>query len=274
MQQLIPSLLSQHGIFLCAPISLSHCRITRGYLLERAGITTGTAWMFAVPYYTTECDNPARNISAYAVSGDYHRFFAGLFDEILPVLRKRFPTNTFVGFTDHSPLAEAEAAVNAGLGFWGCNHLFLTDRYSSYVFLGEIITDAMVETPVHEPKICNACGACQKACPVQLSVERCLSALTQKKGELSKAEQELLLQQGCAWGCDICQENCPVTQRAKTQGSIYTTIPYFQNTALPHLTAKEIAAMSDDDFTERAYSWRGRAVILRNLDILEKGEST
>ena len=272
MKNTVQKLLAERGIGLCAPIALGDCQITRPYLLERAGISFGTAFLFAVPYYTTECDDPARNISAYAVSRDYHRFFSALFDEILPLLRKQFPSNKFAGFTDHSPIAEGDAAVRARLGFFGCNHLFLTTEYSSYVFLGEIVTDAVIEAPAGEIKVCSACGACRAACPVDLTVGECLSALTQKKGALTDTEQKAILSHGCAWGCDRCQEACPITQAAKQSGSIYTTIPFFKDTAIPHLTADAIRAMSEDAFAARAYSWRGRAVILRNLELLEKGE--
>ena len=271
MKNTISKLLAARGISLSAPISLKDCRITRPYLLERAGITDGTAFLFAVPYYTTECDDPARNISAYAVSRDYHRFFAALFEELLPLLHKQFPKHKFAGFTDHSPIAEGEAAVRAGLGFFGCNHLFLTTEFSSYVFLGEIITDACIEAPIGEIKTCPACGVCRTACPVDLTVNDCLSALTQKKGALSDAEQNAILAHGCAWGCDRCQECCPVTVQAKKSGSIYTEIPFFKQTAIPHLTAETVRAMSEEEFLSRAYSWRGREVILRNLEILEKG---
>lgn len=273
MKNTISRLLAARGISLSAPIALKDCNIKRPYLLERAGIADGTAFLFAVPYYTTECDDPARNISAYAVSRDYHRFFATLFDEILPLLRNEFPEYKFAGFTDHSPIAEGETAVRAGLGFFGCNHLFLTTEFSSYVFLGEIVTDALIEAPAGEIKVCQSCGACRAACPVDLTVAECLSALTQKKGALSETEQSAVLAHDCVWGCDRCQEACPVTKQAKKSGSIYTAIPFFKDTAIPHLSANMVRAMSDDEFASRAYSWRGREVILRNLDLLEKGEA-
>ena len=272
MLQMIRELLAARGIDAVAPLSLADCTVTRPYLLTRVGITEGTAFVFAVPYYTTKCDDPARNISAYAVSGDYHVFFARLFDEILPLLRAAFPEHRFAGFTDHSPIAEANAAVRAGLGFFGCNHLFLTERYSSYIFLGEIITDAPTDAVPHDISTCTACGACRRACPVDLACTDCLSALTQKKGDLTPAEQEAVLAHGIAWGCDRCQEACPITKKAKESGSIYTTIPYFSQTAIPHLTAALVDSMSDEEFAVRAYSWRGRAVILRNLHLLERSE--
>ena len=271
MQKTVSELLLARGIRLVAPISLRDCRILRPYLLERAGIAQGTAFLFAVPYYTTECDDPARNISAYAVSRDYHGFMRALFEELLPRLRAEFPAHRFAGFADHSPIDEVDAAARAGLGVLGCNHMLLTERYSSYIFLGEIVTDAQLACVANEPKRCALCGACKRGCPVGLG-EGCLSALTQKKGELTGDEVSALLAHGLAWGCDRCQEVCPVTLRAKASGSIYTDIDYFKVGAMPHLSADAIEKMSDAEFDGRAFSWRGRQTILRNLRILEKGE--
>jgi len=139
MQQTVEALLLNEGIGAVAPLPLSACTVTRPYLLERAGIADGTVFIFAVPYYTTSCDTAARNISSYAVSRDYHLFFRDLFSRVLPALQAQFPTHRFAGFTDHSPIAEGEAAVRAGLGSFGQNHLFLTPQHGSFVFLGEII---------------------------------------------------------------------------------------------------------------------------------------
>lgn len=269
----IKQLLAARGISLVSPILLVDCTVQKPYLLERAGITDGTAILFAVPYYTTDCDLNASNISAYAVSRDYHLFFKALFAEILPVLQAEFPQNRFAGFTDHSPIAEAEAAVRAGLGYRGCNHLFLTDAHSSFVFLGEIVTDAILTTVPHEQRHCAECGACRAACPVGLDVSRCHSALTQKKGTLTDEEIATLRAHGCAWGCDLCQLACPVTKKARTAGTLYTTIPFFLESARTPLTAKEIEEMPDEEFAERAYSWRGKPTILRNLKYLEEGEN-
>ena len=274
MRQRIEQLLLENGIAHTAPLSLSACTLTRPYLLERMGITQGTAFLFVVPYYTTHCDDPARNISAYAVSRDYHLFISELFERILPVLRTEFPAHRFAGFTDHSPIAEADAAARAGLGVLGCNHLLLTKEYSSFIFLGEIITDAMIDAPGIEPDHCPACGACLRACPVSGDIAGCRSALTQKKGVLDDEQCAILQRHGLAWGCDICQESCPFTVRARERGTLYTTIPFFTEQAIPRLDVATLTAMTDEELATRAFGWRGRATILRNLHILEKGENT
>ncbi len=100
--------------------------------------------------------------------------------------------------------------------------------------------------------------------------ELCLSALTQKKGELEENEKTALAAHALAWGCDICQEVCPHTAKAKKAGSIYTPVEFFQKDTLATLTADDLFRMTNEEFSSRAYSWRGKDTILRNLAIQEK----
>ena len=251
-------------------LPLCECAVTRPYLLEKKGIGSfGTVCMLAVPYYTKYCDDPERNVSAYAVSKDYHLFYQQLFGELIPLLENKFPQHHFAGFADHSPIDEVEAASRAGLGAIGNNRLLLTDKYSSYVFLGEIITDAVLPCRANEPLFCNGCNHCQKKCPMN-SCGVCLSALTQKKGELTEAERRIILDSKTVWGCDLCQQTCPYTADARDRGELYTPIPFFWEDPLPHLTPEALLSMSDDQFAQRAYSWRGRETILRNLCLFEE----
>ena len=255
------------GILVGTPISLADCRVLRPYLLERAGIAEGSVIMLVVPY-AVPCET--RTVSMYAVAKDYHAYFAALFDEVLPKLRADFPEYTFAGFADHSPIAEVEAACRADLGVMGANGLLLTREHSSYVFLGEIITTMQTETAPLPVLHCPDCGACRRACPVQLCKKECLSDLTQKKGALSPEQTELLRNHPLVWGCDTCQEACPYTIAAKRAGTLYTKIPYFTEDLLPAPDLDTIQDMSDEDFARRAYAWRGRTTIQRNILIKEE----
>ncbi len=275
MFEILLDFLQKKNIDLVGAVPLSACRITRPYLLERAKIQSGTVFMLAIPYYTPACEDESRCISAYAVSRDYHLFFEALYEELLPALAERFPNNHFAAFADHSPISELHAAARAGLGIIGKNGLLLTEKYGSYVFLGEIITDIEIPCEVQEVKLCEDCGACVNACPSVVSEKSvCLSALSQKKGELSEEEKKILLASGTVWGCDRCQECCPYNLRAKKAGTIYSQIPFFNEETLPSPTAKEIENMSDAEFSARAYSWRGRDTILRNLRLCKKGDTS
>ena len=266
--------LQKKNIDLVGAVPLSACRITRPYLLERTSIQSGTVFMLAIPYFTPACEDEGRCISAYAVSRDYHLFFEKLYEELLPYLIKLFPTHRFAAFADHSPISELSAAARAGLGVIGKNGLLLTEKYGSYVFLGEVITDMEIPCEAQAVKLCEDCGACVTACPSEVNEKSlCLSALSQKKGNLSAEEQKILLETNTVWGCDRCQECCPYNQRARETRTIYSPIPFFNEYTLPVPTVDEIESMSDADFSSRAYSWRGRDTILRNLRIHEKGDT-
>ena len=269
----ILSILREHGISLAAPISLKDCVITHGYKLERAGFDNTaelTAIMIAVPYLTAQ---DKKNISSYAVCRDYHDYFAQLFASIIPVLKETFPSHHFAGFADNSPISERDAAAMAGLGIIGDNGMLITEKYSSYVFLGEIITDIPTTAITSPIGHCIGCGACKKACPMD-KIGVCLSALTQKKGVLNPDEEQAILSFGSVWGCDICQEVCPYTKKAIKAGTIYTNIDYFKKELIPLLTREDIDKMSDTEFSQRAYSWRGKAVISRNLTLMENSKKS
>ena len=267
----LAEIMERERIELYAPIPLSDTKIIKPYLLERCGVPsdTGSALMLCVPYYSATPEN----ISAYACSRDYHLYFERLFDRILPELRSMYEGYSFYGFADHSPISEVGAAAAAGLGVIGDNHLFICEKYSSFVFLGEIISDMPAEgygLPIGECDVrtCHHCGACSRGCPEGLDVSSCLSALTQKKGELDEREVQRLTAHGIAWGCDKCQSVCPYTKAAAASGSIYTPIDFFYEKRMEKIDLEGLWSMSDEEFFERAFSWRGRETIARNLKIL------
>ena len=270
MMEYLSEYFLQRGIRLFAPIPLSACRVTRSYLLERAEIapTDGTAVMLAIPYFTKAAASPERNLSAYAVPRDYHLFFRDLFDDLLPRLRAEFPEDRFAGFADHSPIDERDAAARAGLGIIGQNGMLITEPYSSYVFLGELITTQNIPCQPQNIRVCEGCGICQRACPMT-EIGNCLSALTQKKGELTEQEAAAIRRYGSVWGCDICGEVCPHTRRALESGTVYSEIPFFEQETITRLTLAKLDGMSDEAFATRAFAWRGRKTIRRNLCLFD-----
>ncbi len=215
------------------------------------------------PYYLGEEYYKNSNVSRYAVSEDYHIITGKIINDIVSSLKKEFPENVFEAFVDNSPLPEVRCAVNAGLGVMGVNNLFINKDYGSWVFLGEIVTDKYFEPYKGEYSLCDGCNKCIKACPVsaltgkELIKEKCLSYLSQKKGELDEETKAKIAATGCAWGCDICQRVCPLNLNAKP-----TPIKDFFETALAVVT-------KETEIENRAFAWRGKAVIERNLEIIK-----
>ncbi len=265
---------SENKIELYAALPFSDCRVTRSYLYEREkDFVPKSVLLFLVPYYT----GTPENISAYAASGDYHLFMQSLFRELLPVLAQEFEGYRFLGFSDHSPIDERHAAAAAGLGILGDNGLLITEQYSSYVFIGEVVSELPPERLsaafAHEPRGCLHCGACRLACPsgaLRKEGAPCLSAVTQKKGALTAEDRALLKSGGSVWGCDCCTAVCPYTKEAERRGTIMTPIRFFYEDSLACMTEKLLSSMSDEAFRRYAFSWRGREVLLRNIKILEE----
>lgn len=271
--EFVCSCLDEERIELCGVVPLSECKIKYAHKLNNCGFSSAMelyAIIFAVPYLSKKAyESKQRNISLYACAQDYHIYFNDLFNKILPKLKNRYPGYAFCGFSDSSPIVEIEAAVKAGLGVIGDNHLLITEKYSSFVFLGEIITNYPVkDTKIYPVKHCKRCKSCSIICPVKDDTS-CLSDITQRKGSLSKEETDYILAGDSVWGCDMCQLDCPHTKEAIKNKTIFTQIPYFNSNLTCFLSSELILNMSEQEFSRRAYSWRGKKVLLRNLDIKE-----
>ena len=288
MQTHTSHLLSFLGQALGVPlgaIPLSQCRILRPYLLEKMGLgINGTAVIFAVPYLiAADAKDPRRNLSLYAVPEDYHGYFNDLKDTLLPRLRDMFPEAHFGLFADHSPIAEVEAAVKCGLGCLGKHGLLITQAYGSFVFLGELITDLHPDMVMDDAvcsqrsvmNTCEGCDACIRACPgkcLPSHRDTCISAISQKKGDLTPEEIRLLTAQTLVWGCDVCQLVCPHNRRV-IEADKNTPVTYFSDHRIKYIDQTILDQMDDAAFSRRAYAWRGKTVIMRNLALLGKGEA-
>jgi epoxyqueuosine reductase len=263
MDTKMKALLAEEKIEYCGILPFTECKVINPALLQRACADwePRSALIMAIPYYTGEYER--RNVSLYAVAKDYHLYFRGLYARLEEKLAELFPNYHFKGFADHSPIGETGAAAKAGLGVIGDKFQLITHDYGSHVFLGEILTDAIFdEYDTTEVRFCSHCGACQKACPVE---NGCLSEMTQRKGELDEETKRLIGQTGIAWGCDLCRTSCPMNRNVKD-----TPIDFFRENLTPVITSDDIQTMTKSEFQERAYSWRGRNTILRNIKILEE----
>ena len=261
--------LLKEGITEYAILPFSAVRLQNPALLERGGaFTVRSVLIYAVPYYTGKADN----LSAYAVSRDYHLYMRSLSERLIAAITDAFPTATARAFSDHSPIDERHAAAIAGLGVIGDNGLLITQHHGSYVFLGEIFTDipAPEDVFLHTPGECDHCGACRRACPTGALEGKgdCLSELTQRRGELAPDTVRLMKKHHTVWGCDLCQSVCPYNIRAVERG-LFTPISFFHEERIPHLTSAKLAAMDKQTFEERAYAWRGRNTVARNLAAYE-----
>ena len=267
MERLI-KLMIECGAASAAAIQLKNCDILNQKLLDKLEFVPRSVCIGTIPYYTHFCDNE-KSVSSYALAFDYHTYIKALGEMIISKAQSIYPSAHFACFGDHSPINEKTTAARAGLGIIGEHSLLITPKHSSYVFLFEIICDLECNQLVQEILHCEKCGKCKDACPSDFSDKKtCLSAVTQKKGELAENEVDLISKANCAWGCDICQTACPHTIKAIKEGTIYTNNNWFNSNVLPQPSEESIA--NTQDFNSRAYSWRGSSTIMRNLNIINK----
>ena len=210
----------------------------------------------AVFPYKVRNEHP-ENISRYGAVPDYHNICGEMLLKAREELQTAYPNNQFETFIDNSPIPEVYCASAAGLGVMGKNGLLINKDYGSFVFIGEIVTDLDLSLTPNQPQPCLNCGKCEALCPVCLDKERCLSKITQKKGELTPQEEQLIKENGSVWGCDICAEVCPMNKNAKI-----TYVDDFINGYRHRYTEGE-------DMTGRPYAWRGEKVIKRNAELFK-----
>lgn len=254
----------ERRIFLHAVLPLSDCIVTDAALLEKEAPGARTAILYVLPYLTGRTEE--HNISLYAQSGDYHLLIRKTNGELKDFLQPLLPGASFAGFGDRSPFDERRTFASAGLGVLGDNGLLITKRYGSFVFLGEVTADAdpalLGAAKTSSPAGCLHCGACKSACPTHF--EDCASGYSQKKGELTGKEKEAVLKTGLVWGCDLCQTVCPLNRNAEA-----SPLPFFYEDRVAVLTKARLDAMSRKELRARAFGWRGRQPLLRNLALFE-----
>ena len=272
--------LLKRGIELFSMIPISKCKVIKEYLLTKNGFDeNANVIMMLFPYRS---EKSPENLSVYASVKDYHSFVENLAIELEGYIKEKFPNFLFKMFSDHSPIDEVHAACISGLGFIGDNGLLINKKYSSFVFLGECVTnlspeDLGIEYAKNDSvTTCLHCGKCAEACPCGCIKKEgdvddfnpksmCLSAITQKKGELDIKEIQLMLDNNTVWGCDACQNACPYTKNAE-----FTPIDFFKDDVIEYLDKKRLDLLSEEEFKKRPFAWRGKKVIERNVLAYEK----
>ena len=198
----------------------------------------------ALSYNTGEPDypdaQPLGKIARYAWGDDYHdvikkrlREFASKLPEITG-----YPVKTRI-FVDDGPMNDRAAAARAGIGWFGKNTNVLTPTHGSWVFLAQVITDIPLEPDAPLKKTCGQCSLCIPACPTGAIVapyvidnKRCISYLTiELRGAIPRKLRPLV--GDWVFGCDICQDVCPVNRKA--QGSLEPAFRQRHDFAAPAL---------------------------------------
>ncbi len=265
---MLKSFFENEKIEYSAVIPYSSCREISHDIMAREEFAPKSVILFLIPYYGGECVN----LSRYAAARDYHLYIRYINEKLISYLSQMYPESSSKGYGDHSPIDERHAALIAGLGMLGDNGLLINPKYGSYVFIADVISDIEPEKlqkdiTTYPVSHCEGCGACKAACPTGIlrgCGSDCLSAVTQRKAELSEEEINLMKKYNTVWGCDECQSSCPHNKNPK-----YSPIEFFSEDRIPMLTSDILSKMTEEEFKSRAFAWRRRKTIQRNLEYLE-----
>jgi epoxyqueuosine reductase len=196
---------------------------------------------------------PAGKVARYARGRDYHKVMKQRMWDYVAGLGQRIDANiTARWYVDDGPMLDRAAANRAGLGWFGKNTNILTSSLGSWVFLGQIITDLAIDPDPPLRKTCGNCIQCIDACPTGAIVapyvidnRRCISYLTiENRGPIPRELRPQMLD--WVFGCDICQEVCPVNRKA-----VPTAEPDFQKKELGRLDLIELLDLSEEEFQQR-----------------------
>ena len=205
------------------------------------------------PAHPEPVEGPTGKIARYARGRDYHRVMKRKMRSLVAELSLQLDTDIAARwYVDDGPMLDRAAAARAGLGWFGKNTNLLTSQLGSWVFLGQIITNLALTPDPTLQKTCGSCVRCIDACPTGAIVApyvvdntRCISYLTiENRGPIPPELRPQILD--WVFGCDICQEVCPVNRKAQP-----TTEPAFNRAGLSMVDLVELLEMDEAEFRQR-----------------------
>jgi epoxyqueuosine reductase len=164
---------------------------------------------------------PLGTVARYAASDHYSDLRAAL-GELAEVLhRAGWATRVLA---DDNALVDRAAAHLAGIGWFGKNANILLPGMGSWCLLGSVLTDAPLPADGEVEEGCGTCRRCLRSCPTGalvapgvLDARRCLAWLLQAEGVFPFEHRNALGPR--IYGCDDCQESCPVNLHADRLGA-------------------------------------------------------
>ncbi|HEX9829966.1 MAG TPA: tRNA epoxyqueuosine(34) reductase QueG [Bacteroidota bacterium] len=207
--------------------------------------------------YFTDTQHPVDpavgRISRYAWGDDYHIVVTERLRQLFNDIRAFAPEVNGKLYVDTGPVMDKAWAVRAGIGWLGKHTNVITKEYGSWVFLGEIILDVVLEYDEPITDFCGSCTACIEACPTDAITEpyvldstKCISYLTiEHRGPILNELKPHL--ENWIYGCDICQDVCPWNKfQQPTEEQSFQ--PRKENIA-PRLS--ELVEITQAEFSER-----------------------
>jgi epoxyqueuosine reductase len=212
--------------------------------------------------------SPSARVARYAWSDAYAPLRAGLTSVADHLRGLGYRARVLA---DDNALVDREAAVRAGLGWYGKNSNVLLPGRGSWFVLGSVVTDAELEPAKPVADGCGACTCCMDGCPTAAIVapgvvdaRRCLAWLVQAPGLFPREYRVALGDR--IYGCDDCQEVCPPNRVALRAGR-FPTVPGPDQR--PRVEVLDLLALDDHELLAAARQWyvpeRNPRYLRRNL---------
>lgn len=209
-------------------------------------------------------------ISVYAQGKDYHEVVKPRLKQVAGLLH-RVSGHEVKVFVDTAPLMEKPLAAIAGIGWQGKHTNLVSRQHGSWLFLGAILTTAVLEPTGAEIDHCGSCRRCLDICPTaafpapyQLDARRCISYLTiEHKGPIERTLRPHMGNR--IYGCDDCLAVCPWNKFAVTAREIR----FKARAETDNPPIGELLALDDTAFRQRfagtPVKRTGRARFTRNV---------
>ena len=170
----------------------------------------------------TESTPGQGKVARYARVKDYHRTMKRRMKAFVRGLEEKLETQIAARwYVDDGPMLDRAAAARSGLGWFGKSTNILTQSHGSWVLLGQVVTDLELEPDEPLKKTCGSCVRCIDDCPTGAIIApfivdnaRCISYQTIENRGVIPLEMRPLIGDWI-FGCDICQDVCPVNLKAK-----------------------------------------------------------
>ncbi len=206
-----------------------------------------TVIALACNYWSTDDPSP---IARYARGRDYHYTLKDRLRALRRTLRAEAPTVKDYGSVDATALMEKVWAARAGIGYVGRNGCLITEKFGSWVLLAALVLDAEVDAYAKGPQDdrCGSCNLCVSSCPTTAIVadatvdaRLCLSYQT-IENETAIPEALRPAMGDLVFGCDICQDVCPLNRAPLLAHERFAPRP------ISALTVLQLAAMTPEQY--------------------------
>ena len=254
---------------------------------ERARRALAEGRLDGMPWYTEERVSQSANLgqrfpwgrSLVALSFPYQPAAAPLGDLPDPPSTSGRPRGRVAGYAlgeDYHLRMDRAIAERAGLGFCGKHTQLITGRGGSYVLLASLVLSLELAPDRPSKRNCGKCRACLPSCPTGallapgvIDAPRCISYLTiEHEGPIPKGLRPLM--GTWVFGCDLCQEACPINARL-SPAPVAAGPASTSHGPVPFPDLVELLSLSEASFQARFHSTTirrsGRERLARNAAV-------